>query len=64
MFTSKYKHDLYIDMSITIGGTVVDCSSQVRDLGSTLIECYRNVSMCLIPQKHADFTLEVHTTGH
>ena len=33
MFTSKYKHDLNNDLSITIGGTVVDCSSQVRDLG-------------------------------
>ena len=33
VFTSKYKHDLYNDLSITIGGTVVDCSSQVRDLG-------------------------------
>ena len=32
VFTSKYKHDLYNDLSITIGGTVVDCSSQVRDL--------------------------------
>ena len=33
VFTSKYKHDLYNDLSITIGSTVVDCSSQVRDLG-------------------------------
>ena len=33
VFTSKYKQDLYNDLSITIGGTVVDCSSQVRDLG-------------------------------
>ena len=33
VFTSKYKLDLYIDLSITFGGTVVDCSSQVRDLG-------------------------------
>ena len=32
VFTSKYKQDLYNDFSITIGGTVVDCSSQVRDL--------------------------------
>ena len=32
-FTSKYKQDLYNDLSITIGDTVVDCSSQVRDLG-------------------------------
>ena len=34
VFTSNYKHDLYNDLSITIGGTVVDCSSQVRDLGA------------------------------
>ena len=32
MFTSKHKQVLYNDLSITIGGTVVDCSSQVRDL--------------------------------
>ena len=28
---SKYKQDLYNDMLITIGDTVVDCSSQVKD---------------------------------
>ena len=33
VFTSKYKQDLYKDLSITIGDTVVDCSSQVNDLG-------------------------------
>ena len=33
VFTSKYKQDLYNDLSITIGDTVVDCNSQVRDLG-------------------------------
>ena len=33
VFTSKYKQDFYNDLSITIGGTVVDCSSQVKDLG-------------------------------
>ena len=33
VFTSKYKQDLYNDLSITIGDTVVDCSSQVKDLG-------------------------------
>ena len=32
VFTSKYKHDLYNDLSITISDTVVDCSSQVKDL--------------------------------
>ena len=33
VFTSKYKQDLYNDLSIMIGGIVEDCSSQVRDLG-------------------------------
>ena len=33
VYTSKYKQDLYNDLSITIGDTVVDCSSQVNDLG-------------------------------
>ena len=33
VFTSKYKQDLYNYLSITIGGSVVDCSSQVKDLG-------------------------------
>ena len=33
VFTSKYKQDLYNDLIITIGDTVVDCSSQVRYLG-------------------------------
>ena len=34
VFISKiYKHNLYNDLSITIGNTVVDCSSQVKDLG-------------------------------
>ena len=32
VFTSKYKQDLYNDLSIAIGDTVVDCSSQVNDL--------------------------------
>ena len=27
LFTSKYKHDFYNDLRITIGGTVLDCSS-------------------------------------
>ena len=58
VFTSNYKQDLYNDLSKTIGDTVLDCSSQVKDLGSSLIECYRYVSMCLIPQRRADFTLE------
>ena len=58
VFTSKYKHDLYNDFSITIGDTVVDCSAQVKDLGSSLIGCYRYVSMFLILQRRADFILE------
>ena len=33
VFTSKYKHYSYNVLRITIGGTVVDCSSQVKDLG-------------------------------
>ena len=33
VLTSKYKQDLYNDVSIRNGGTVVVCSSQVRDLG-------------------------------
>ena len=32
VFASNYKQDLYNDLSITIGDTVVDCSSQVNDL--------------------------------
>ena len=35
VFTSKYKQDLYNYLSITIGDTVVDCSSQVKDKGAT-----------------------------
>ena len=33
VLASKYKQDLYNDLSITIGDTVVDCSSLVKDLG-------------------------------
>ena len=33
VFTSYYKQDVYNDLSITFGDTVVDCSSQVKDLG-------------------------------
>ena len=39
VFTSKYKQDFYNDLSITIGGTVVYCSSQSGTWGSSLIEC-------------------------
>ena len=58
VFTSKYKQDLYNDLSITIGDTVVDCSSQVNDPGASLIKCYRYISMFLILQRRADFILE------
>ena len=33
VFASKYKQDLYNYLRIMIGDTVVDCSSQVKDLG-------------------------------
>ena len=33
VFTPKYKQNLYNDLSIMIGDTVVDCSSQVKDIG-------------------------------
>ena len=44
VFTSTYKQDLYNDLSITIGDTVVDCSSQVKDLG---VIFDRVLSLCL-----------------
>ena len=40
MFTLKNKQDLYNDLIIMIGGTVLDCSTKVRDLG-VIFECYR-----------------------
>ena len=58
VFTSKYKQDLYNDLSITIGGTVVDCNSHVRDLGvifDRVISLRQHVSYT---SKSADFTLE------
>ena len=33
VFILKYKQDFDNDLTITIGDTVVDCSSQVKDLG-------------------------------
>ena len=51
VFTSKYKQDLYNDLSITIGGTVVDCSSQVRGLG---VIFGRVVSL----RQHVSYTLK------
>ena len=55
VFTSKYKQDSYNNLSLTIGDTVVDCISKVKDLG---VIFDRYVSMFLILQKRADFTLE------
>ena len=43
MFTSKYKRDVYNDLSITIGDTVVECSSQIKDLG---VIFDRELSLC------------------
>ena len=55
VFTSKYKQDLNNDLSIKIGDTVVDCSLQVKDLW---VIFDRVLSLRLILQKRADFTLE------
>ena len=55
-FTSKSKQDVYNDLSITTLWWIVVHKSRIW--GSSLIECYRYVSMCLIPQRRADFTLE------
>ena len=49
VFTSKYKQDLYNHLSITIGGTVVDCSLQVRDLGVIF-------DQMLSPRQHVSYT--------
>ena len=58
VFTSKYKQDLYNDLSITIGDTIVDYSSQVKDLGvifNQVLSLRQHVSYT---SKSADFTLE------
>ena len=49
VFISKYKQDLYSDLSITISWTVVDCSSQVRNLG---VIFDRVLSLC----QHVSYT--------
>ena len=49
VFTSKYKQDFYNDLSITIGETVVDCCSQVKDLG---VIFDRVLSLC----QHVSYT--------
>ena len=51
VFTSKYKQDLYNELSITIGDTVVGCSSQVKDLG---VIFDRVLSLC----QHVSYTLK------
>ena len=58
VFTSKYKHNLYNYLSITIGDTVVDCSSQVKDIrviSDRVLSLHQHVSYT---SKRADFTLE------
>ena len=58
VFTSKYKQDLYNDLSITIADTVVDCSSQAKDLGvifDRVLSLRQHVSYT---SKTCDFTLE------
>ena len=59
VFTSKYKRDLYNDLSITIGDTVVDCILQVKDLGvifDRVLSLRQHVSYT---SNRADFTLEI-----
>ena len=36
VFTQKNKHNSYNDLSLTIGDTVVNCSSQVKNFGVIL----------------------------
>ena len=43
VFTSKYKQDLYNDLSITIGDTVVDCSSQ-----EIIVEHFQRIHIIII----------------
>ena len=73
MFTSKYKQDLYNDLSKTIGDTVVDCSSQVKDLGVIFDRVLSLRQPVSYTSKTCRFHLrnisrmqnkEVHTTGH
>ena len=58
VFTSKYKQDLYNDLSITVGDTVVDCSSQVKDLGVIFDRVLSLRQHVRILQRRADFILE------
>ena len=52
VFTSKYKQDLYNDLSIMIGGTVVDCSSQVI------------LDRVLSLRQHVSYTLKTYRFHH
>ena len=58
VFTSKYKQDLYNDLSITISDTVVDFSSQVNDLGVIFDRVLSLRQHVFILQRRADFILE------
>ena len=57
VFTSKYKQDVYNDSSIMIGHTVVDCSSQVRDLG-VIFNLVLSLHQPLSYTSNFNFTLE------
>ena len=59
VFTSKYKHDLFNDMSITISGTEWYVVHNLGTWVSSLIACYRYVSLYRIRQKK--FTFETLT---
>ena len=48
VFTSRYKQDLYNDLSITIGDTVVDCSSQIKDLEVIFDRVFIATSACFL----------------
>ena len=48
VFTSKYKQDVYNDLSIKIGDTVVDCNSQVKDLG-IIFDQVLSLRCCCLP---------------
>ena len=58
VFTSKCNHDLNNDLSITIAGTVGDCSSQVRDLGVIFDQVLSLRQHVSYTSKRVDFTLE------
>ena len=59
VFTSKYKQDLYNDLSITIGDTVVDCSSLMKKIGIIFDRVLSPRQHVSYTQKHADFTFKI-----